>query len=139
MYISGTLLAGRNYQTTAVRLRSLNFFVIINSNQFLAKKADITRGEIIVNEIGKDSPSYSCNVKNQTVNLFDFSVIIYYQQISIVITDFAFGFHLYCALSVKVPFYKSSIPFSVLNRDKFSFPPYVFFGVVKVSIPKEVL
>ena len=61
-----------------MRLRSLNFFVIINSNQFLAKKADITRGEIIVNEIGKDSPSYSCNVKNQTVNLFDFSVIIYY-------------------------------------------------------------
>ena len=144
MYISGTLLAGRNYQTTAVQLRSLNFFVIINSNQFLAKKADITRGEIIVNEIGKDSPSYSCNVKNQTVNLFDFSVIIvikyqYIQQISIVIRDLAFGFHLYCALSVKVPFYKSSIRFRLLNRDKFSFRPHVFFGVVKVSIPKEVL
>ena len=144
MYISGTLLAGRNYQTTAVQLRSLNFFVIINSNQFLAKKADITRGEIIVNEIGKDSPSYSCNVKNQTVNLFDFSVIIvikyqYIQQISIVIRDLAFGFHLYCALSVKVPFYKSSITFRLLNRDKVSFRPHVFFGVVKVSIPKEVL
>ena len=49
-----------------MQLRSLNFFVIINSNQFLAKKADITRGAIIVNEIGKDSPSYFCNVKNQT-------------------------------------------------------------------------
>ena len=60
----------------AVQLRSLNFFVIINSNQFLAKKADITRGAIKVNEIWKDSPSYSCTVKNQTVNLFDFSVII---------------------------------------------------------------
>ena len=60
----------------AVQLRSLNFFVIINSNQFLAKKADITRGAIKVNETGKDSPSYSCTAKNQTVNLFDFSVII---------------------------------------------------------------
>ena len=59
-----------------MQLRSLNFFVIINSNQFLAKEADISRGEIIVNDIGKDSPSYSCNVKNQTVNLFDFLVII---------------------------------------------------------------
>ena len=75
-----------------------------------------------MNEIGKDSPSYSCNVKNQTVNLFDFSVI---------------GFHLYCALSVKVPFYKSSIPFRLLNRDKFSFRPHVFFGVVKVVFRKK--
>ena len=53
--------------------------------------------------------------------------------------DSAFGFHVYCALSVKVPIYKSSIPFRLLNRDKFSFHPYVFLGVVKVSIPKEVL
>ena len=36
-------------------------------------------------------------------------------------------------------FYKSSIPLDFLNSDKFSFHPYVFFGVVKVSIPKEVL
>ena len=58
---------------------------------------------------------------------------------NIVTRDSAFGFHLYCALSVKVPFLKSSIPFRLLNRDKVSFHPYVFFGVVKVSIPKEVL
>ena len=97
-----------------------------------------------MNVIGKDSPSYSCNVKNQTVNLFDFSVIVvikyqYIWQISIVIRDSAFGFHLYCALSVTALFYKSSIPFRLLNRDKFSFCPHVFFGVVKVSIPNEVL
>ena len=59
-----------------MQLRSLNFFVIINSNQFLAKKADITRGAIKVNETRKDTPPYSCTAKNQTVNLFDFSVII---------------------------------------------------------------
>ena len=29
--------------------------------------------------------------------------------------------------------------FRLLNRDKFSFRPHVFFGVVKVSVPKEVL
>ena len=113
MYISGTLLAGRNYYTTAVQLRSLNFFVIINSNQFLAKKADIIRAAIKVNEIGKDSPYYSCSVNNQTVNLFDFSVIIV--SINTVNRDSAFGFLLYCALSAKMLFYKSSIPFRILK------------------------
>ena len=44
---------------------------------------------------------------------------------------------MYYALSVKVPFYKSSIPFRLLNRDKFSFRPHVFFGVVKVVFRKK--
>ena len=96
-----------------MQLRSLNFFVIINSNQFLAKKADITRGAIKVNETGKDSPSYSCTAKNQTVNLFDFSVIIV--SINTFNRDSAFRFHLYCALSVKMLFYKSSIPFRLFK------------------------
>lgn len=94
--------------------------MIINSNQFLAKKADINRGGIKVTTYEK------------TV-LYTFSR----SQISIVIRELAFGFHLYYALSVKVPFYKSSIPFRLLNRDKFSFRPHVFFGVVKVVFRKK--
>ena len=31
----------------------------------------------------------------------------------------------------------SSIPFRLLNRDKFSFRPHVFFGVVKVVFRKK--
>ena len=120
MYIPGTLLVGRNYETTAVQLRSLNFFVIINSNQFLAKKADINRGGIKVTTYEKTVLYTSSR-----------------SQISIVIRELAFGFHLYYALSVKVPFYKSSIPFRLLNRDKFSFRPHVFFGVVKVVFRKK--
>ena len=53
-----------------------NNFPALLTNGILAKKADSTRGAIKVNETGKDSPSYSCTVKNETVNLFDFSGII---------------------------------------------------------------